>query len=153
MQRNLRVNGFGFDWTFDTCWFHAPFRLIGKIWRKLKEQGARATIIVPLWTSTTWWHLIAPDAIHLSEFVADWMWLPRNNPSLFVSGQTPSGRVISPPDWQIMALRVDFLAALSTADDVDGTTDLSVGDAAQNNPILCYPRASYSKPSFYRKNI
>ena len=87
---------------------HAPFQIIGKIWRKLKEQRAKATIIVPLWTSATWWHLIAPDAIHLSEIVVDWMWLPRNDPSLFVSGQTPGGRVISPPDCQAKALWVDF---------------------------------------------
>jgi hypothetical protein len=88
---------------------HAPFRLIGKIWRKLKEQGASACIIVPLWTSATWWHLIAPDAIHLSDFVVDWMWLPKNDPSLFVAGQTPGGRVIFSPDWQVMGFfRVDF---------------------------------------------
>ena len=23
------VNGFGFDWSFDNCWAHAPLRLIG----------------------------------------------------------------------------------------------------------------------------
>ena len=48
------------------------------------------------------------DAIYLSEFLVDWVWLPRNDPSLFVLGQTPGGRVISPPDWQTKALRVDF---------------------------------------------
>jgi hypothetical protein len=52
--------------------------------------------------------LIAPDAIHLSNHVVDWMWLPRNDASLFVPGQTPGGRVVSPPDWQIMAFSVDF---------------------------------------------
>ena len=104
------VNGFGFDWSLDNCWIHAPFHLIGKIWRKLREQGAKATIIVPLWTSSTWRHLIAPDAIYLSKFVADWMCLPMSDPSLFVSGQTSVGRAISSPDWQIMALRVDFSA-------------------------------------------
>jgi hypothetical protein len=67
------VNGFGFDSSFDNCWIHAPFRHIGKIWRELKEQGTRATIIVPLWTSATWRQLIAPGAIHLSEFMVDWM--------------------------------------------------------------------------------
>ena len=92
------VNGLGFDWSFDNCWVHAPFRLIGKILKKLKEQGTRATIIVPLSTSATWWHFIAPNAIHLSKFVVDRMWLPMNDPSLFVSGQTPGGRVISQPD-------------------------------------------------------
>jgi hypothetical protein len=76
--------------------------------KKLRAQKAQATIIVPLWTSSTWWHLISPDALHLSEFVIDWIWLPKNDLSLFVSEQTPGGRVISPPYWQIMALRVDF---------------------------------------------
>jgi hypothetical protein len=72
----------------------------------IKEQGL--SIIAPLWTSATWWHLIAPDAIQLSKFVIDWMWLPMNDRSLFVPGKTPGGRVISPPDWQVMALRVDL---------------------------------------------
>jgi hypothetical protein len=102
------VNSFVFDWSADIYWIHAPFRLIGKIWRKLSDQRAKATIIVPIWTSSTWWHLIAPDAIHLSNHVVDWMWLPRNDASLFVLGQTPGGRVDSPPDWQVMAFRVGF---------------------------------------------
>jgi hypothetical protein len=71
-------------------------------------QNVKATIIVPLWTSATWCHLIAPDVFHLSEFVVDWVWLPRNDPSLFVQGVAQNGRAINPPSWQIMALRVDF---------------------------------------------
>jgi hypothetical protein len=84
------------------------FHLIGKIWRKLREQKAIATLIVPLWTSATWWQLIAPDAKHFSEFVIDWMGLPMNDSSLFIAGQTASGCLISPPNWQTTALRVDF---------------------------------------------
>jgi hypothetical protein len=102
------VNSFVFDWSLDNCWIHAPFRIIGKIWRKLSDQRAKATIIAPLWTSSIWWHLIVPDAIYLSNHVVDWMWLPRNDASLFVPGQTPGGRVVFPPDWQVMAFRVDF---------------------------------------------
>jgi hypothetical protein len=49
-----KVNDFGLVWSFDSCWVHAPFRIIGKNWRKLKEQGSIATIIVPLWTLATW---------------------------------------------------------------------------------------------------
>jgi hypothetical protein len=43
------VHGFGFDWSIENCWIHAPIRLIKKIWRKLGEQGDKATIVVPLW--------------------------------------------------------------------------------------------------------
>ncbi len=80
------MNAFVFDWSRDNCWINAPFSLIGKIWRKLMTQNVKATIIVPLWTSATWWHLIALDAFHLFEYVIDWVWLPRNDPSLFVKG-------------------------------------------------------------------
>jgi hypothetical protein len=80
------VNAFGFDWSKDNCWINAPFRLIGKIWRKLMTQNVKAIIIVPFWTSATWWHLIFLDALHLSEFDVDRVWLPRSGPSLFVQG-------------------------------------------------------------------
>jgi hypothetical protein len=42
-----------------------------KNWKKFKVQKAKATIIVPLWTSAIWWHFIALDALHLSEFIVD----------------------------------------------------------------------------------
>jgi len=57
--------------------------------------------------------LIAPDALDFLEIVVDWMWLVSNDPSLFVSGHVPGGRVISPPDWQMMAFWVNFSATRS----------------------------------------
>jgi len=76
-------------------------------------QNFKATIIVPLWTPATWWHLITPVALHLSANFVDWAWLPRNDPSLFDEGTATSGRAISPPSWQIMALRVVFSSSSS----------------------------------------
>ncbi len=67
-------------------------------------QNVKATINAPLWTSATWGHLIAPNALHLSEFVVDWIWLPWNDHSLFVEVAAPNGRATSPPSWRIMAL-------------------------------------------------
>jgi putative effector of murein hydrolase LrgA (UPF0299 family) len=55
-RMSFEVNVFGYDWSKDNCWINAPFRLIGKIWRTLMAQHVKATIIVPLWTSATWWH-------------------------------------------------------------------------------------------------
>ena len=51
---------------------------------------------------------MVPDAIHFAEAVVDWVWLPRSEPSLFVPGVGPAGRDVTPPDWPIMAVRVDF---------------------------------------------
>jgi hypothetical protein len=107
------VNAFGFDWGSDICWINAPFRLIGKVWRKLMAQQVKATLIVPYWTSATWWHLVAPDAMHLSNSIVDWLWLPRNDSSLFVQGTSSVGNPISPPNWEIMAIRVDFSSSNS----------------------------------------
>ena len=42
------VKSFDCDWGLDNCWINAPFRLNENIWRKLKAQRARATIIVSI---------------------------------------------------------------------------------------------------------
>jgi hypothetical protein len=97
-----------YDWSLNNCRIHAPFRLVEKIWRNLRGHRAKATISVPLLTPSTLCHLITPDALHLPKFVGGWVWLPWKDPSLFVSVQIPGGRVISPPDWQIIELRVNF---------------------------------------------
>ncbi len=102
------VSCFGFNWSIDNCWIHPSFRTMGKVWRKLKMHGSKATIIVPLWTSATWWHLIAPDSVHLSNSVIDWLWVPMNDLYVFVPGSAPGGRTIPAPNWQLMALCVDF---------------------------------------------
>jgi len=107
-RRSSCVDCFGFNWGIDNCWIHPPYRKIGKIWRKLKMHGSMATIIILFWTSATWWHLIAPDSTHLSNFIVDWLWNPRNDPYIFVSGSAPGGRIIPSPNWQLIALRVDF---------------------------------------------
>ena len=71
---------------------------------------ATATVLVPLWESATWWGLVVPDGGHFSEEVVDWVWLPRDNPNLFVPGSTPGGQEIVQPVWPSMAVRVDFSA-------------------------------------------
>ena len=104
------VNAFAFNWGGESAWINCHFRLIGRVWRKLESDAATATVLVPLWESATWWTLLVPDAIHFAEAVVDWVWLPRLEPALFVPGVGPAGRDVTPPDWPIMAVRVDFSA-------------------------------------------
>jgi hypothetical protein len=104
------VNAFAFNWGGESAWGNCPYRLIGRVWRKLQSDAAVATLLVPLWESATWWTLLVPDAIHFAEAVVDWVWLPRMEPTLFVPGVGPTGRDVTPPDWPIMAVRVDFSA-------------------------------------------
>ena len=67
-------------------------------------------MLIPLWDSAPWWQLVCPDTNHFSEFVVDWVALPRGDPSLFVAGSAP-GRSVLPPDRPTMAVRVDFREA------------------------------------------
>ncbi len=67
-------------------------------------------MLIPMWDSAPWWQLVCPDTNHLSEFVVDWVALPRGDPTLFVAGTAP-GRSVLPPDWSTMAVRVDFKEA------------------------------------------
>ena len=104
------VQAFAYDWSGEIAWIHCPYMmLVGRVWRKLQYDGIIATILIPSWESATWWRLVVPDAVHFDEAVVDWVWLHRSDPALFVPGTAP-GRTIEPPDWPVMAVRIDFLA-------------------------------------------
>ena len=102
------VNAFASHWGCGPVWINCPYRLLGRVWRKLRGDGTVATVLVPLWRSSTWWGLLAPDGVHFCEEVVDWVWLPRGEQSLFVPGSGPGGKDVVPPDWPVMAVRVDF---------------------------------------------
>jgi hypothetical protein len=87
-----------------------PLHDVGQVWRKLQNDGASTTLLVPLWESSTWWILFVPDAAHFFEAVVDWVWLPRSEANLFVPGTTPCERDVIRPDRKVMAVRVNFLA-------------------------------------------
>ena len=94
------MNAFGFPWSGENCWVNAPYKAIGRVWRALREQQAVATLLVPMWESATWWRLVVPEGPHLAECVVDWVWLPRDDPDLFIGGRAP-GRTILPPNWPL----------------------------------------------------
>ena len=107
------INAFGQLWSGENSWINCPFSLVGRVWRTLREQKGTASMLIPLWESAPWWHLVCPDASHLSDCVVDWLPLPRGDPSVFVAGTAP-GRAILPPDWQIWAVRLDFSGTQSS---------------------------------------
>ena len=82
--------------------------MVGQVSRKLQHDGVIiATMLIPSWESATRWRLVVPDEVHFDEAVVDWVWLPMSDPDLFVPGTAP-GRTIEPPDWPVMAIRIDF---------------------------------------------
>ncbi len=70
-----------------------------------------ATVIVPIWESSTWWGLVVPNPAHLANEVVDWVWLDRSDPDLFVPESALGGRAVVPPDWPLLAIRVDLSEA------------------------------------------
>ena len=52
-----------------------------------------------------------PNAAHLANEVVEWVWLDMIDPDLFVPGSAPGKRAAVPPDWPLLAIRVDFSEA------------------------------------------
>jgi hypothetical protein len=47
------VNTFAFNWGGESAWASCPYTLLGRVWRKLRNNEASVTLLVPLWESTT----------------------------------------------------------------------------------------------------
>ncbi len=90
---------------------NCPYRMIWWVWPKLRQERVVATIIVSFWESATWWGLLVSDLAHLASEVVDWVWLDRSDPDLSVSESAPGGWAVVPPDWPLLAVRVDFFEA------------------------------------------
>jgi len=89
-------------------WIICPFRMLGRVWRKRQNDGDIATMVVPVWQSSTWWGLFARDGVHFAEEVVDWVWLRKEEHILFVLGSSPGGKDVVSHDWYEFAVRVDF---------------------------------------------
>ena len=70
-------------------------------------------MLIPIWESAPWWHLVCPGANHFADCVVDWFSLPMGDPSLFVAG-TAQGRTVMPPDWPILEVQLDFSGFVSS---------------------------------------
>jgi hypothetical protein len=46
------------DWASHNNYVNAPFRLLSRILRVIKEQGATATVIAPWWTAQPWFNVL-----------------------------------------------------------------------------------------------
>jgi hypothetical protein len=64
-------------------------------------------MLIPMSESAPWWQPVCPDTNHFSNNVFDWVWLPRDDPTLFEAGTAPE-RSVLPPVRPTMAVRLDF---------------------------------------------
>ena len=103
------VDAFAYHWgNGENNWINPPFGLIGRVITKLRSDRAVASVVLPLWPSRPWWHLVAADGQHLAYYVTDWVHLDRSRdvflPGRFSGNQEPRGR----PSWRIIVARFDF---------------------------------------------
>ena len=57
------VDALSQDWTGEVNFVNAPFRLLPRILRLIKDQGVMATVVAPYWPSQTWFHRLQEMAI------------------------------------------------------------------------------------------
>ena len=63
-------------------YFHPErWRWSRRVSRRLEKSWGRHSAE---WESASWWGLLAPDGVHLSDEAIDWVWLDRRDPDLFV---------------------------------------------------------------------
>jgi hypothetical protein len=102
------IDSFSVSWTGVVNWINPPFGLIGRAIRKLRAEEAVATVVVPFWRGRHWWCLVAPDGSHLSEFVADWVWLPSVQDTFLPGERSGNHTPQNAPGWRVMAIHFDF---------------------------------------------
>ncbi|GLC60878.1 hypothetical protein PLESTB_001686500 [Pleodorina starrii] len=68
--------------------------------QKVREERACVTLVVPYWTAQAWWQ-------QLMELATDLVFLPSNT-ALFAPGEGGSGSFLLPPQWQVVAVRVQW---------------------------------------------
>ncbi len=47
---SVGCDAFAFDWSGESAWVICPYRMIWRVWRKLRREHVVATVIVPLWS-------------------------------------------------------------------------------------------------------
>ena len=68
--------------------------------QKVREERADVTLVVPYWTAQPWWQ-------QLMELAVDLVFLPSNT-ALFAPGRGGSQTYVPPPQWQVVAVRVQW---------------------------------------------
>ena len=100
------------NWAEEMNWCNPPFRLMGQLFRVMKEHKAKGAIVVPVWTKRHWWPMLCPDGEHFAGWVLDFIELPTDAVdgfTLFAPGAGRSNEAhVGPPKFRVIAVRVDF---------------------------------------------
>ena len=92
------VDAMNQSWQGMNNYMNPPFSMISQVLRKVREERATVTLVVPVWRGRPWWP-------QLMEMVTSVYVLPQR-PDLFRRGQAPLSQKFSTPSWQVVACRI-----------------------------------------------
>ena len=102
------VDAFCQDWGSDNNWLCPPVCLTARVIKHLGLCQARGALIIPIWKSSFFWGTCTKDGVHWSDFVIDWVYLPKFQ-GLFVKGKARNSLFGSRSlNFDVVALRIDF---------------------------------------------
>lgn len=103
------VDAFTVDWSsLGLCWANPPYHLLHRVLNYAAECGAYLCVLVPVWQTRPWWHLLAPGGVTFASTVlAAKLLRPRRGLMLHVDalGQRAPG---PPAAWCHVALLMRF---------------------------------------------
>jgi hypothetical protein len=96
------VNALLQSWNGDNAYGCPPLDpdFLMAVVQKVREERADVTLVVPYWTAQPWWQ-------QLMELAVDLVFLPSNT-ALFAPGRGGSQTYVPPPQWQVVAVRVQW---------------------------------------------
>lgn len=102
------VDAFCFEWR-EHSWCNPPFSLMPKVLEHARWCSASMCLICPLWPSALWWHMLLADSapFFFAPFVHGCIMLGKSQ-DLYVRGLGATNTVWQSPNWQTLALLVDF---------------------------------------------
>ena len=96
-----KIDAFQQNWGLHKLWMNPPFSRLPEVVDKIFEDEASGILIIPVWPSQTWFHLLGSVAV-------TWWDLPPQQPVFMTKG----GTVISPrTSWRTRAVVFDALGS------------------------------------------
>jgi len=85
-------------WAGTHSWLNPPWGCIGRVLAKVRCEGAEASVVVPFWSSQTWY----PELLELADDIV--YYAPEYD--LFLPGDTGSSKAVGPPRWGILVAHI-----------------------------------------------
>jgi hypothetical protein len=79
------VDCYSGSWGQGFSWWHPNPREVPRVLAKVRKEGARGALLLPLWPGCWWWMKLCPDGRHWGNLVRGWFELERSN-NLFIKG-------------------------------------------------------------------